>query len=680
MPRNASGVYTLPEPPVVNATIIDPVDENTTRDDVANELTNSLDRNGRGGMLAPFKIFDGTQAAPGLAFTSDTDNGAWRNSADDWSVGAGNTEVLRFTPNTVTLPATATFNVLGTLALAALAVGAISPAQLVANTDNWAPAGLSGAGMIRVSTDASRNLTGLTGGSSGRVILMHNVGAFNLVLKDDVTSAVANRFYLLGDITLEPDAVVYLQYDATTLRWRALPVASLYGQGLMNAATAAAARTLLSTSSIAEIQAGSLNWIAAGGAADVITATYSPVPSGPADGQLYCFRALAANATTTPTFAPNGATARTIVKQGGTALAVGDIPAANAEVILRYNLANTRYELLNPKSLSSVAAANLADSALGGYIGMINGTIVTSRAASAETIAIKTKAGADPSATDPVIFVFRNATLATGDYTVLSAVGPLSVVIPSTATLGASNATAFNVWLTIFNDAGTLRLGVTNPTVRTAGATTFLQLQDNSISSSTLTPASTAGVLYTTGGAVASKAMRVIGFMEYTLAAVGTWNTAPTKTQIWAPGMPLPGQSTGNVVDSYSASGSVNNTTGMVDVTNGSAAITLSSAANGVEVEFAWLGSNPGVAAANTNYYAQILRGATNLSGVDAYQVNNNTGGGNSSIRAGLTFNYHDFPNSTAAQTYKVQHRCDNTGGAGAISANMCRKLTEIQA
>lgn len=95
-------------------------------------------------------------------------------------------------------------------------------------------------------------------------------------------------------------------------------------------------------------QVSNTNWVAAGGSADAITATYSPAITALVDGMLCWFRATAANATTTPTFAPNGLTARTITRSGGGALLAKDIPAALAEVILRYNLANTRWELLNP--------------------------------------------------------------------------------------------------------------------------------------------------------------------------------------------------------------------------------------------------------------------------------------------------------------------------------------------
>lgn len=95
-------------------------------------------------------------------------------------------------------------------------------------------------------------------------------------------------------------------------------------------------------------------WVVAGGSANAITATYSPVITTLTDGLLLSFRAIAANTTTNPTFAPNGLTALTITQKGGSALSAGNIAAANAEYFVRYNLANTRWELMNPSIGSTV--------------------------------------------------------------------------------------------------------------------------------------------------------------------------------------------------------------------------------------------------------------------------------------------------------------------------------------
>lgn len=90
-------------------------------------------------------------------------------------------------------------------------------------------------------------------------------------------------------------------------------------------------------------------WAEAAGTVDVITATFAVPNAALTDGLLLGVRALGANTSTTPSFAPDGLTAHTIVKAGGKALVAGDIPRAGYEMLLRYNLANTRWELLNPR-------------------------------------------------------------------------------------------------------------------------------------------------------------------------------------------------------------------------------------------------------------------------------------------------------------------------------------------
>lgn len=91
-----------------------------------------------------------------------------------------------------------------------------------------------------------------------------------------------------------------------------------------------------------------IRWAIAGGAADAITASYTPANATLADGLILGFRATAANATTAPSFNADGLGAKTITKKGGQALLAGDIPGALAECLVRYNAANSRWELLNP--------------------------------------------------------------------------------------------------------------------------------------------------------------------------------------------------------------------------------------------------------------------------------------------------------------------------------------------
>lgn len=187
-----------------------------------------------------------------------------------------------------------------------------------------------------------------------------------------------------------------------------------------------------------------------------------------------------------------------------------------------------------------------ASSAGGGtsttFSGLVeNLEISTSRAGSAETIALKTSAGTDPSASDKIRIGFRDATAGTGAYSVLEITAATSIVLSSGSTLGATSGIAFRLWLVGFDDAGTFRLGV----IKCALTDGVYPLQDNILESSTAEggagAADSSGVIYT-GTAVTSKAMRVLGYLEYTLTTAGTWDAVPSTINIYSHGDRLPGE------------------------------------------------------------------------------------------------------------------------------------------
>lgn len=98
MPRDSSGNYTLPagNPVVTGTPIASDGWANPTLSDVAAELTNSLDRNGRGGMLAPFTFVDGSVGSPGITWTSETATGFYRNATADMRVTVGGVDKFRW--------------------------------------------------------------------------------------------------------------------------------------------------------------------------------------------------------------------------------------------------------------------------------------------------------------------------------------------------------------------------------------------------------------------------------------------------------------------------------------------------------------------------------------------------------------------------------------------------------
>lgn len=140
----------------------------------------------------------------------------------------------------------------------------------------------------------------------------------------------ANSALVAGDIAGQHHEL-QLQYNSTTDKWH-----------LLNPATPQFAL-------VTSIQNSSYTWVDGGGTANAITATYAPAVAALTNGMLLEVRATAANTTTTPTFAPNGLTAKTIVKSsGGTALVVGDIRGDGHELLLRYAQDIDKWVLLNP--------------------------------------------------------------------------------------------------------------------------------------------------------------------------------------------------------------------------------------------------------------------------------------------------------------------------------------------
>lgn len=105
--------------------------------------------------------------------------------------------------------------------------GVVSPAQITATQNDYTPtsAAVAGAGNIfRVSTDALRTITGLSGGVTGRVVTFINVGAFGISFtSQDAGSTATNRFSLnTPSIIVPPNGAISFWYDITTTRWRGI--------------------------------------------------------------------------------------------------------------------------------------------------------------------------------------------------------------------------------------------------------------------------------------------------------------------------------------------------------------------------------------------------------------------------------------------------------------------------
>ena len=117
-----------------------------------------------------------------------------------------------------------------------------------------------------------------------------------------------------------------------------------------NQATAPALDNMINLNDSAQL----LPWGIAAGTAQAISVQFAQTFNPPLpDGKLVYVRALLANTAAAPTLTifSHGVSAfgpTPITKKGNQALAAGDIRAIGHELILRFNLAGARWELLNP--------------------------------------------------------------------------------------------------------------------------------------------------------------------------------------------------------------------------------------------------------------------------------------------------------------------------------------------
>jgi len=121
---------------------------------------------------------------------------------------------------------------------------------------------------------------------------------------------------------------------------------------------------------------------------------------------------------------------------------------------------------------NTITPAMLTNAAVAFGVGMLNGTLAASVAGNALTIAVKTLAGVDPSLSDPVFFLFRDAV---AGYAVIEQTAALSITVPAGATLGTVNGQANRIWVGVFNNGGTAVLGVYN-SLSLAGSPAILSI------------------------------------------------------------------------------------------------------------------------------------------------------------------------------------------------------------
>lgn len=309
----------------------------------------------------------------------------------------------------------------------------------------------------------------------------------------------------------------------------------------------------------------------------------------------------------------------------------------------------------NDGSLKSSIASNGAITATGtlglwGEPGSItNCTLAATVSGGALTISLKGQNGSAPSASNPCIVSFRNATLATGDYTYVQVTTATSFVTGASGnTFGASNSMAFKLWVTAWNNAGTVVLGVSR---QSAASGQIFPLNEAAVQSSTAcnacSTATSPGVFYTTA-AQTNLAIRILGYMEWGsgLATAGTFASSPTTIQMFGPGVKKPGDIVQIIPNSTTTQGTTTSATFATLTNTQSQAISVTASSNLVRVFAQGTMANT---TASASYFLQIQRGST-LIGNPVEMAP-----GTISAFWPISIILYDLPNTVSSTTYSFQ-------------------------
>lgn len=154
----------------------------------------------------------------------------------------------------------------------------------------------------------------------------------------------------------------------------------------------------------------------------------------------------------------NGGTGQTSAASAFGALS----PLTTKGDILGYSTVNARvpigsdgqYLVADSTQTLGLKWANLFDQSYE----LSNLTINVTASAGTLTVALKDKAGSDPSATSPVAISFRSATITSGVFNTRSITSALSMTIAGTTTFGVASALARFIYIYAIDNAGTVSL------------------------------------------------------------------------------------------------------------------------------------------------------------------------------------------------------------------------------
>jgi len=243
------------------------------------------------------------------------------------------------------------------------------------------------------------------------------------------------------------------------------------------------------------IQGGSTQWLTSVSGTDTITAVGNPTVASYSAGQVFRFVAVGTNTTNAPTLNVDGIGAVNLVQLGGSSILPGSILSGYV-VTAVYD--GAQFQAIFPTATKDIQ------------------TVSASVASNALTVGY-TAIGA---------LQFRNGSLPNGALSKVGLASPLSLTVPSGATLGTASGTAATLMLLVAYNGGAPVLCIAN----LSGGLDFSET--GLISPTTISGSSnSASTVYSESAVSANSPYRVVGYVTIMEATAGTWATSPTLVQ-----------------------------------------------------------------------------------------------------------------------------------------------------
>lgn len=234
MARNASGTHSLPAGnPVTEGTDIEATWANDTLTDLSAEITDSLSRSGKGGMSAALKAADGTVAAPGLAFNSETGTGFYRSAAGELAASILGTIRAKLTASAFLTDVVQAITATSATIKGAVADGGTAVGVIIDNTIALANATAklvsfrsNGSEKAYINKDGKGFFVGLDAGSQKLTNLLTPTASTDAATKAYVDGNNPGVATMTGDVDIGVGAtnltgLAITCLDATTYHWTA---------------------------------------------------------------------------------------------------------------------------------------------------------------------------------------------------------------------------------------------------------------------------------------------------------------------------------------------------------------------------------------------------------------------------------------------------------------------------